>query len=64
MWLLVDIATPSLERVYVYGTLEFEDTMDHLFNVTIIYIQVSIVFYIDIINIYYIYLSSNLTITF
>ncbi|KAK4312053.1 hypothetical protein Pmani_016482 [Petrolisthes manimaculis] len=39
MWLLVDIATPSLERVYVYGTLEFEDTMDHVFNTTIIYIQ-------------------------
>ncbi|KAK3879633.1 hypothetical protein Pcinc_015818 [Petrolisthes cinctipes] len=39
MWLLVDIDTPSLERVYVYGTLEFEDTMDHVFNSTIIYIQ-------------------------
>ncbi|XP_045124918.1 fibrocystin-L-like [Portunus trituberculatus] len=39
MWLIVDTATPKLARVYVYGTIEFDDTMDHDFEATIIYIQ-------------------------
>ncbi|XP_050685917.1 fibrocystin-L-like isoform X2 [Eriocheir sinensis] len=39
MWLIVDTETPKLRRVYVYGTLEFDDTMDHYFEATIIYIQ-------------------------
>ena len=43
MRLVVDTATPPLGRVTVYGTLEFEDTMDHTFEGTIIYIQVSII---------------------
>ncbi|XP_064089363.1 fibrocystin-L-like [Macrobrachium nipponense] len=39
MWLIVDIATPPLARVYVYGAIEFEDTMHHTFSATIIYLQ-------------------------
>ncbi|XP_068250285.1 fibrocystin-L-like [Palaemon carinicauda] len=39
MWMIVDTVTPPLARVYVYGTIEFEDTMDHTFNTTIIFIQ-------------------------
>lgn len=39
MWLLVDTDTPSLATVFVYGVLEFEDTMDHHFTANIIFIQ-------------------------
>ncbi|XP_063856678.1 fibrocystin-L-like isoform X4 [Scylla paramamosain] len=39
MWLVVDTATLKLGRVFVYGTIEFDDTMDHRFEATIIYIQ-------------------------
>lgn len=40
MWIIVDTDTPSLGRVYVYGGLEFEDSRDHVFNATIIFLQV------------------------
>ncbi|XP_066939673.1 fibrocystin-L-like [Macrobrachium rosenbergii] len=39
MHLLVDTVTPPLGRIYVYGTLEFEDSMDHIFECTIIFIK-------------------------
>ncbi|ROT65416.1 putative fibrocystin-L [Penaeus vannamei] len=39
VWIIVDTDTPSLGRVYVYGGLEFADTMDHVFNATIIFLQ-------------------------
>ncbi|XP_063605340.1 fibrocystin-L-like [Penaeus indicus] len=39
MWIIVDTDTPSLGRVYVYGGLEFEDSRDHVFNATIIFLQ-------------------------
>ncbi|XP_068231985.1 fibrocystin-L-like [Palaemon carinicauda] len=39
MRLIVDTAVPPLGRVYVFGILEFEDTMDHDFEASIIYIE-------------------------
>ncbi|XP_047483519.1 fibrocystin-L-like isoform X2 [Penaeus chinensis] len=39
MTLIVDITTPPLRRVVVYGTLEFKDTMDHVFQAEVIVIQ-------------------------
>ncbi|XP_066939677.1 fibrocystin-L-like [Macrobrachium rosenbergii] len=39
MRLIVDTVTPPLGRVYVYGTLEFEDSMNHRFECTIMYIK-------------------------
>ena len=40
MTVVVDVATPPLGRVTLYGSLRFLDEMDHLFNVTIVHIQV------------------------
>ncbi|CAL4093535.1 unnamed protein product, partial [Meganyctiphanes norvegica] len=39
MRLLVDTVTPKLRIIQVYGILEFEDTMDHTFDATIIYVR-------------------------
>lgn len=41
MTLIVDTVTPPLRRVFVYGTLKFQDTMDHVFQTEIMAIQVS-----------------------
>ncbi|XP_068236296.1 fibrocystin-L-like [Palaemon carinicauda] len=39
MRLIVDTDTPPLGRIYVYGTLEFEDSMNHTFECTIMFIK-------------------------
>ncbi|CAL4062249.1 unnamed protein product, partial [Meganyctiphanes norvegica] len=39
MRLIVDTVTPKLRIIQVYGILEFEDTMDHTFDATIIYVK-------------------------
>lgn len=41
MTLIVDTTAPPLRSVVVYGTLEFQDTMDHVFQAEAILIQVS-----------------------
>lgn len=41
MTLIVDTTAPPLHSVVVYGTLEFQDTMDHVFQAEAILIQVS-----------------------
>ncbi|XP_076030840.1 fibrocystin-L-like [Oratosquilla oratoria] len=39
MWLVVDTETPPLGKVFVYGGLEFDNTMDHVFEATHIFVQ-------------------------
>ena len=41
MWLVVDTVTPALKKVFVYGTLEFQDGMNHVFEAINIFIQVN-----------------------
>ncbi|XP_077992871.1 fibrocystin-L-like [Glandiceps talaboti] len=39
VWMVADVALPSMHKLYVYGTLEIADTQDNVVNVTYLFIH-------------------------